>query len=103
MQDSIFNKFHADLTIVLNMDLKKCLSRVKKRKFGIPNTGINIFEHRLDEGIIDTRWLSINEAELLSNEMRSPLVLQNLRDFIEKDHHPLSVISTEYLNSVSNE
>ena len=35
MQDSIFNKFHADLTIVLNMDLKKCLSRVKKRKFGI--------------------------------------------------------------------
>ena len=35
MQDSIFNKFHADLTIVLNMDLKKCLSRAKKRKFGI--------------------------------------------------------------------
>ena len=35
MQDSIFNKFHADLTIILDMDVKKCLSRVKKRKSGI--------------------------------------------------------------------
>ena len=35
MQDSIFNKFHADLTIVLDMDVNKCLSRVKKRKSGI--------------------------------------------------------------------
>ena len=60
-------------------------------------------EHRLDEGIIDTCWLSINEAELLSHEMRSPLVLQNLRDSIEKDHHPLSVISTKYWNSISHE
>ena len=35
MQDSIFNKFHPDLTIILDMDVKKCLSRVKKRKSGI--------------------------------------------------------------------
>ena len=41
-------------------------------------------EYQLDKGIIDTCWLSINEAELLSNEMRSPLVLQNLRDFIKE-------------------
>ena len=59
--------------------------------------------YRLDKGIVGTCWLSISEAELLSNEMRSPLVLQNLRDFLKKDHHPLSVISTEYWNSVSDE
>ena len=57
-------------------------------------------EHTLDEGIIDACWLSIDEAELLSNKMRSPLVLQNLRDFIEKDHYPLSVISNKYWNTV---
>ena len=35
MQDSIFSKFNADLTIVLDMDVKKCLKRVKSRKIGI--------------------------------------------------------------------
>ena len=35
MQDSIFNKFHADLTIVLDMQADKFLKRIKKRRFGI--------------------------------------------------------------------
>ena len=35
MQDSIFNKFHANLTIILDMDVNKCIRRVKKRKFGL--------------------------------------------------------------------
>ena len=35
MQDSIFNKFHADLTIILDMDVSECLNRIKKRKSGI--------------------------------------------------------------------
>ena len=35
IQDSIFNKFHADLTIILDMDVNKCLKRTKKRKSGI--------------------------------------------------------------------
>jgi len=35
IQDSIFNKFHADITIILDMDANKCLKRVKKRKSGI--------------------------------------------------------------------
>ena len=35
MQDSIFNKFHADLTIILDMDVNKCIRRVKKRRFGL--------------------------------------------------------------------
>ena len=60
-------------------------------------------EYRLDEDIIDTCWLNIDEAELLSDRMRSPLVLQNLRDFIEKDHYPLSIISSKYWNSASHE
>ena len=60
-------------------------------------------DYRLDDDIIDTCWLSMDEAELLSDKMRSPMVLQNLRDFIEKDHYPLSVISSKYWNSVSHE
>jgi len=35
MQDSIFNKFHANLTIILDMDVNICIRRVKKRKFGL--------------------------------------------------------------------
>ncbi len=34
MQDSIFNSFHADLTIVLDMNVNKFLKRIKKRKSG---------------------------------------------------------------------
>ena len=35
MQNSIFNNFHADLTIILDMDITKCFKRIKKRKSGI--------------------------------------------------------------------
>ena len=35
MQDAIFNKFNADLTFILDMNINECLKRVKKRKFGI--------------------------------------------------------------------
>ena len=34
MQVSIFKNFHADLTIILDMDVKKSLKRAKKRKTG---------------------------------------------------------------------
>ena len=34
MQDSIFNRFHADLTIILDMNVDKFLKRVKRRKSG---------------------------------------------------------------------
>ena len=35
MQDSIFNKFHADLTIILDMNVEDCFKRIRKRKSGI--------------------------------------------------------------------
>ena len=35
IQDLIFNNFYPDLTIVLDMDAKKCLNRTKKRKSGM--------------------------------------------------------------------
>ena len=34
MQDSIFNRFNADLTIILDMNVDKFLKRVKRRKSG---------------------------------------------------------------------
>tara|TARA_B100000029_G_scaffold516680_1_gene632668 strand:+ start:7858 stop:8499 length:642 start_codon:yes stop_codon:yes gene_type:complete len=35
MQDAIFNKFNADLTFILDMNVNECLKRVKKRKSGM--------------------------------------------------------------------
>ena len=35
MQDAIFNKFNADLTIILDMNVNECLKRVRKRKSGM--------------------------------------------------------------------
>ena len=47
----------------------------------------------LDKDIIDTCWMSIEEAKAVKDQMRSPLVLQNLNDFKERNHYPLSLIS----------
>ena len=47
---------------IVSMMLRLCLNipLTQKRKFGIPNTGINIFEHRLDEGWRLRTWGDIS-------------------------------------------
>ena len=47
----------------------------------------------VDNDIIDTCWLSVGEALALSSEMRSPIVLKTLEDYIDGDHYPLKIIS----------
>ena len=47
----------------------------------------------LDNDIIDTCWLSVGEALALSSEMRSPIVLKTLEDYLDGQHYPLEIIS----------
>ena len=68
--------------------------------------GKNLFrkeDYKLDEDIIDTCWMSLNEAEKLSKQMRSPLVLKTLYDFNQRNHYPISLISSECRNNTSRD
>lgn len=48
----------------------------------------------LDEGIIQTHWLSFDEILLLSRQqkLRSPLILQSIKDYLKNVSYPLDVI-----------
>lgn len=48
----------------------------------------------LDAGIIKTHWLSLSEIEMLSQQqkLRSPLILQSIKDYLKNISYPLDVI-----------
>ena len=49
-------------------------------------------ERDLDEGIFEAVWASLEELEQREHQMRSPLVLEVIRDYLRGVRHPLSVI-----------
>jgi ADP-ribose pyrophosphatase YjhB (NUDIX family) len=49
----------------------------------------------LDSGILEVSWLRIEEIELLSDELRSPMVLRVLQDYLHGARYPLSLINTD--------
>ena len=57
----------------------------------------------LDDDIIDTCWMSIDEATAVKNQMRNPLVQQNLNDFNNRNLYPLSLISPLYWRDLNHE
>lgn len=48
-------------------------------------------ERALDDGIIQTHWLSADELRSMNN-LRSVLVLQSIEDFLQGERYPLSLI-----------
>ncbi len=51
-------------------------------------------EQALDEGIIATHWLTRNEIIAKKLQLRSPLVLTTIDQYLQGDHHPLSLLKT---------
>lgn len=53
-------------------------------------------EHRpqleLDEGILRAHWLTLDEITARQSQLRSPLVLQCILDYLNKPHYPLDLI-----------
>ena len=49
-------------------------------------------ERDLDEGIAEAVWVSLEELEQREFEMRSPLVLEVIRDYLKGVSYPLSAI-----------
>jgi len=56
-----------------------------------------VLEHRdaaLDQDILDTAWLSMEEIQAHRNELRSPLVIKALEDFLDGKSYPLAIINS---------
>ena len=49
-------------------------------------------ERDLDEDIVEVVWVSLEELEHRESEMRSPLVLEVIRDYLKGIRYPLSLI-----------
>ncbi|MDE2401137.1 MAG: NUDIX hydrolase [Burkholderiales bacterium] len=47
----------------------------------------------LDEGIVRTVWMSIDEVRACPERMRSPLVLECLESYLAGVRHPLSILT----------
>ena len=47
----------------------------------------------LDADIVEALWLSIGEIEALATELRSPMVLKVIQDYLKGVRFPLSLIS----------
>lgn len=53
----------------------------------------------LDHGIIAARWHSLAELEAVAHQLRSPLVLHNIRTAVAGDIHPLSLVDNRCLEA----
>ena len=86
MQDSIFNKFHADLTIILDMDAKKFLNRVKKRKSGIQKyEKMNInFHKKVRNGFLEIAKKNKKRCFVLNAEEDSIIINKKILQIINK-------------------
>lgn len=49
-------------------------------------------QRELDDGIIAAHWMTLAQLQDTSIELRSHLVLDCIRDYLEKPHYPLDLI-----------
>ena len=49
-------------------------------------------DSELDKNILEIQWLNLGEIEARRSDMRSPLVLKVIHDYINGIHYPLSLI-----------
>ena len=86
IQDSIFNKFHANLTIILDMDVNKCIRRVKKRKFGLQKyEKMNInFHKKIRNGFLKIAEKNKKRCYVLNADENEIVINKNILEIINK-------------------
>ena len=86
MQDSIFNKFHANLTIILDMDVNKCIRRVKKRKSGIQKyEKMNInFHKKIRNGFLKIAKKNKKRCYVLNADENKIVINKKILEIINK-------------------
>lgn len=50
----------------------------------------------LDEGILGCEWMTLDEVLACQHQHRTPVVLQGIRDYLEKPPYSLDILSTIY-------
>ena len=86
MQDSIFNKFHANLTIILDMDVNICIRRVKKRKFGLQKyEKMNInFHKKIRNGFLKIAEKNKKRCYVLNADENEIVINKKILEIINK-------------------
>ena len=86
IQDSIFNKFHANLTIILDMDVNKCIRRVKKRKFGLQKyEKMNInFHKKIRNGFLKIAEKNKKRCYVLNADENEIVINKKILEIINK-------------------
>ena len=86
IQDSIFNKFCADLTIILDMDVNKCIRRVKKRKFGLQKyEKMNInFHKKIRNGFLKIEEKNKKRCYVLNADENEIVINKKILEIINK-------------------
>jgi len=86
MQDSIFNKFHANLTIILDMDVNKCIRRFKKRKFGLQKyEKMNInFHKKIRNGFLKIAEKNKKRCYVLNADENEIVINKKILEIINK-------------------
>ena len=51
-------------------------------------------QQTLDDGIIATHWLTRDEIVARAQQLRSPLVLTTIDQYLQGEHYPLSLLKT---------
>ncbi|WP_299496148.1 NUDIX hydrolase [uncultured Shewanella sp.] len=51
-----------------------------------------------DNAILSAKWLTFNDILALKSQLRSPLVLQSIRDYQTKPHYSLDLLNDDYLS-----
>ena len=59
----------------------------------IGKVGVHYPLQELDDGIVQTVWMDIDEMRDKANLMRSPQVLMCVEDFLAGKHYPLQVVT----------
>ena len=59
-------------------------------------------ERDLDEDIAEAVWVSLEDLEQRESEMRSPLVLEVIRDYLKGVSYPLSLIVVPDTGKITN-
>jgi ADP-ribose pyrophosphatase YjhB (NUDIX family) len=59
-------------------------------------------ERDLDEDIAEAVWVSLEELEQRESEMRSPIVLEVIRDYLKGVSYPLSLIVVPDTGKITN-
>ena len=86
MQNSIFNNFHADLTIILDMHVNKCLERIKKRKSGMQKyEKMNVsFHNKIRSGFLEIAKKNKSRCFVISADENQSEISCKIIDIINK-------------------